>query len=67
MSKGKIEIVFDGKGASICLDGQIGYIDSSIALGSVMGLLLQGKNEDSMKEALQCFIGALVDYYKGEE
>lgn len=66
MNDGKIEITLKNDEVTVGLDGKMHLFDSTIALGSAMGIMLRGQSDNVVKETLEVFVAAMVDEYKGK-
>lgn len=66
MNDGKIEITLKNDEVTVGLDGKMHLLDTTIALGSAMGIMLKGQGNNVVKEALEVFVASMVDELKGE-
>ncbi len=66
MNDGKIEITLKNDEVTVGLDGKMHLLDTTIALGSAMGIMLRGQSDNVVKELLEVFVAAMVDEYKGK-
>ena len=66
MNNGKIEITLKNDDITVGLDGTMALTDTTIALGSVMGILLKGESKEVVEKMLHIFVASMVDEYKNK-